>query len=297
MKRFYFLSLFGILSGSCMGQVPKMQQTESSSPGYEHENPRDTFQNGAQMYLLKVFKRGSECYFTVSKQKGAPFQVILKEPNYGTNQSSLFVADANGDGYWDIVWVKKWETYAYLFNPKIENFVEVGEITSIDTLKKNGKVIYYNSLYPLLYSTHAGHDAGWIHEEHSELFVIDSNFRKLSFATLNNFASFAEENRERCQLSGKEMIHCDVPPYKENKSGFQRGNSIDSFEIQYQLDSLGNKIDSSCLSIVDSVFTESYWRKNYEKVIPYGQFFTTPRTKKLEYFRNGKVLRNPFRKE
>lgn len=247
----------------------------------------DTFQNRGKSYVLQVFQiekeQHSDCWFLV-KQKRAQdsFKVILKDPDYGTNNSALSVRDQNGDGYFDIVWNKKWQDHAYLFNPKTETFVEVGECHTLDTLRVNDQIVYYKGLYPFLYYSNAEKESfslddatntPWMQDHHSELFVLDSNYQKISFATLDNATTHHDRYRKQCESQKKIFVHCYVPPYKGMfwaKSIWNLGTSVDSFFLKN--------------TGFDAAFVAQYWQKKYQELIPYGQPFRVRRTKKLEYY-------------
>jgi hypothetical protein len=234
--------------------------------------------------VFKIEKeRNSDCWFLVKKQINRDsFKVILKDPDYGTNNSALSVQDQNGDGYLDLVWNKKWQDHAYLFHPKKETFVEVGECHTLDTLVVNDQIVYYKGIYPLLYYSndekeYFGLDDAtntpWMQDQHSELFVLDSNYQKISFATLDNSATHLERNQTKCESQKKILLNCYVPPYKGMygiNSIWNVGRSIDSFSLKN--------------TGFDASFIEHYWQKKYQELIPYGQKFSVRRTKKLQSF-------------
>jgi hypothetical protein len=240
--------------------------------GIERIFQSDTFRNLGKSYVLqiiKVNKKGNQRdnWFVVKKQIGKVFKVILKDDDFGINNSGLYAKDNNNDGYLDIVWDKKWQEHAYLFNPKIENFVEVGECHTIDTLKTNGQIAYYNGIYPLLYFVNKekglydmNSNVEWIRYIHSELFVIDDKYEKISFATLDNSASLKEYNIKKCQRKKESVINCYIPPYRGNfgaKSIWNIGKSIDSFQIK-------------TVNFNDK-FINKYWQDKYNSLMIYGK--------------------------
>lgn len=248
--------------------------TVSAFPMFEHENPPDTFVNGKNSYILQVLKTDSAYSFQVSKKNGNVYKVILEELNYRTNNSRLVLKDANKDGYLDIVWIKKWQDQAYLFNPKTENFVEVGEFHDIDTLKINKNSIFYKGIYPLIFLINEEKDFEFMVQTHSELFIIDSTYHKISFATLDNMATtHTYANLNKYKDKKRQICNCYVPPYKglfSDISIWNTGKKVDNFELK------SNQFDS--------VFIEKYWQKNYKTLLPYGKIFKVRRTYELKYY-------------
>jgi len=177
----------------------------SDDEGFEHDSPSDTAIIENTRYILKILNKQTDSIcFVVEKEVNGVFKMILKDPTYQTNNSSLFWSDANDDGYLDIVWTRKWQDHAYLYNPRVQNFSEVGEYHTIDTLKLGNTPLLYNNKYPLLYYWNyeksiwiekCGDDT-MITENHSELFIINDNYEKLSFATLDNFSTFNDQFKD-----------------------------------------------------------------------------------------------------
>jgi hypothetical protein len=259
---------------------------DTTKIGIEMIHQTDTFKNVGKYYVLQIIivNRGIERdnWFIVKKKIGKEFKIILKDPDFGTNNSGLYLKDNNNDGYLDIIWDKKWQEHAYLFNPKIENFVEVGECHTIDTLKIGSQVKYYNKKYPLLYyvneeknyyiSDEKG-DTEWITDIHSEFFILDDNYEKISFGTLDNSASLSDWNAEKCQKTKKAIINCYIPPYKGKYGGnsiWNTGQSIDSFQVR--------------IIEFNDKFIKKYWQEKYKKLIPHGQKFKVRRGAALEYY-------------
>jgi hypothetical protein len=245
----------------------------------------DTVTIASKKYVLSVLKSDAASAFTVQKLIDGRFKIILEEPEFYTNNSTLFFHDQNYDGYLDIVWRKKWQEHAYLFNPKIENFIEVGEFHSVNVLKVNDQPVLYRNRFPLLYywnyekqftTTPCGIDTVFI-ENHSELFAIDENFHKVSFAVLDNFTTLRHSNL----ACGQQIVICSVPPYVglygEN-SIWSRGVVIDSFLLKGNGFSFSDKAFTT-----DSNFISNYWRKNFAKLLPYGELFNVRRTQPLKY--------------
>ncbi len=210
----------------------------------------------------------------------------MKDPEFTTNNSGLAFFDINNDGYLDIL---EGNQYSYLFNSKTENFSEVGEFHSIDTLKINSTPILYENKYPLLYYLSYGRamamgkcsDDTMINENHSELFVINENFQKISFATLDNFATFDGKFRDSLDC-GAEIINCYVPPYygKYDKySVWNNGKTVDSFLLTNDTSFYHEDFNA-----VDSDYITNYWLKNYSRLLQYGQVFKVRREKPIEYF-------------
>jgi hypothetical protein len=228
---------------------------------HELDNKKDTFSffvNGS-VYFLEVNE--SPKYFEVSRLIGNNFKPLLKEPNYYSNQSSMYVKDANNDGFLDIIWLRRFQEHAYLFNPKINNFIEIGEYGKVDTLRNRDKIIYYKGKYPLLY---------YVNEEkalmiHSELFVIDENYQKISFAIIDNF----DDNYQK-----EYIISTYVPPYKGKYSKYNIWNSGKRFETI-----------KSRKNYFNETYIKDYWLKNFKKLLPYGAIFKVRKEKKLIYYK------------
>lgn len=226
-----------------------------------------------KLFVFSIYKNDSTSYLKVEREDGNSFKTILIDSDYSTNHSSVGFYDSNNDGYDDINDYKKWQNHSYLFNPKIENFVEVGELHNIDTLKVNGKPVLFKNKFPLLYLQNEEKFMGFMIELHSELFIINDQYQKISFATLDNFASLEDWNFEKCDKAKSVMVNCYVPPYygKYNEiSIWNSGKSVDSIFMK------SNKFDSS--------FIVHYWRKNYKGLMKYGQIFKVRRDKPLLYF-------------
>lgn len=243
---------------------------------------------GKKTYKLTVYRNDSLCFFVVYKKIKENFIPILKD-NYWTNNSGICFKDQNNDGYKDIVWNKKWQDHAYLYNPNTENFVSVGEFHDIHELIINGKVVLYKNKFPLLYYWNLEKplmrrkcsEDTMFQENHSELFIINKNYEKISFAVLDNFSTLNYEDLP----CGDEMIMCYVPPY-HGKFG------------KYSLWSDGVKKDSALIKAhpsfynkykdyaIDGNFISSYWKKNYEKYLEYGQVFKVRSEYPIEYFTN-----------
>jgi hypothetical protein len=241
-------------------------------------------------YVLTVYRNDSACFFIVQKQVGGQFKTIMKEPGYGTNNSTLLFKDENNDGYEDIVWTKKWQDHSYLFNPQIENFVEVGEFHTVDTLKVLDQPVVYHEKYPLLYywneekaygRAKCGEDTMFV-ENHSELFVIDDNYQKISFAVLDNSGTLDAKPGDSLQC-GDEIIKCYVPPYYGkygDNSIWNSGVTADSVLL------IANKATYKNESYtMDSTFITNYWQTNYVKLLRYGQPFKVRREKPIEYYK------------
>jgi hypothetical protein len=229
---------------------------------HELDNKKDTFSFliDSSMYFLEV--NDSPRYFEVGKRIGNSLKPLLKEPNYYSNQSSMYVKDANNDDFLDIVWLRRFQEHTYLFNPKINNFVEIGEYGKVDTLRDDNKIIYFKGKLPLLY---------YVNEEkalqiHSELFVIDENYQKISFAVIDNF--------DDDYVSEEYKIYTYVPPYRGKYSKYNIWNSGKIFEIVR-----GRK------SRLNEIYIKEYWLKNVKKLLPYGAIFKVRKEKKLMYFK------------
>lgn len=251
----------------------------------------DTTSIQDKIFVLTVYKSDTSEFFIVKKEyaKGK-FKTIIKDEDYETNNSDIAFDDINNDGNDDIVWTKKWQDHAYLFNPKIENFVEVGEFHTIDTLKINNIPVLYEDRYPILYYwnyekslsiSKCSMDSFFV-ENHSELFVISDNYKKISFATLDNFATIDDNVSDTIEC-GAQIINCQVPPYYGKYSDYSiwnSGKSVDSFYLAP--DKSFNGEDGYA---IDSSFITNYWIKNYSKLLQYGQVFTVRRERPLIYFK------------
>jgi hypothetical protein len=279
-KWFIFLPL-AVTFFACNQSKTKASVSENSSTIDTTRKPNttlvpfetDTAFINNKRFVLSVFKTNGSEYFEVEKEVNRRFKPILVDSDYTSNNSDLFFKDENHDGFQDIVWTKKWQDHSYLFNPKKENFIEVGEFHDIDTLKISGKQVLFNKSYPLLYLLNAGKEFDWMVKLHSELFIIDSNYQKVSFATLDNFASLKDYNFGRCSASKNVVVNCYVPPYcgkYDEFSIWNAGKSVDSMFMK------ANRFDSS--------FIANYWADNYQKLLQYGRVFTVRRQGKLTYF-------------
>lgn len=58
-------------------------------------------------YRFSVFKNDSACFFQVEKLEDNHWHLIMRDMDYGTNNSGLSFTDQNKDGFEDIVWNKK----------------------------------------------------------------------------------------------------------------------------------------------------------------------------------------------
>lgn len=251
---------------------PDKPVVKSQSSQYVHQS--DTAKINGRHYVLGVYKDTSICYFFVLKQGPYQFDTIMVDNSYGTNHSDLFFKDENNDGFLDIVWTKKWQDHAYLFNPRIENFVEVGELHDIDTLKQDGKPVLFKNKYPLLYLVNEEKEFDWMTEKHSELFVINRDYRKISLATLDNLASLDNENFEKCLHDRTIIINCYVPPYfgkYDETSIWNTGSAIDSALIKS--------------SDFNQSFVYNYWLKHYKSLVKYGAVFKVRRETPLVYYK------------
>ena len=230
----------------------------------------DTAAIDNKLFVLSVYKNDSVSYFKVEKQQNTQFKTMLVDSGYGTNNSNLFFADKNNDGFLDIVLTKKWQDHSYLYNPKKENFIEVGEFHDIDTLKIAGQTIFFKDKNPILFLKNFEKDFQWMTELHSELFIINNDYQKISFATIDNFASLEDWNIEECSSLKSVVVNCYVPPYFSKygeTSIWNSGKSVDSIFMK------ANKFDSS--------FIVNYWTKNYKKLLPYGQVFKVRRAAQI----------------
>ena len=277
---FIFLTLT-IYFVACNGKKPNIA-TKQSPPTSDTITDKDEqialFQSDTAIinkkkFVLSVFKNDTISYFKVEKSLGTSFKTILVDSDYETNNSDLFFKDENNDGYLDIVWTKKWQDHSYLFNPIKDNFYEVGEFHDIDTLKINGQAVLFKNKYPLLYLQNLEKEMGWMTELHSELFIIDNTYKKISFATIDNFASLEDWNINKCVHSKSVVINCYVPPYSPkygDLSIWNTGKSIDSFNVKSKE--------------FDSAYIVRYWTNHYQKLLRYGQIFHVRRATELEYY-------------
>ena len=241
-------------------------------------------------YVLSVYKNDSVCFFAVKQETGnGQYKTIMADPDYGTNNSDIGFKDENNDGYKDIVWHKKWQAHSYLFNPTTEAFVEVGEFHTIDTLKIHGSPVLYKNKYPLIYYSNGekpiqmskcGEDTMFV-ENHSELFVIDENYQKISFATLDNFETV--ESRSDTITCGAQMVFCYVPPYYGKFGDNSIWNSGEVFDSAYLPPSA--KFYHGDEYSIDDDYIANYWLANYKKLLQYGQVFKVRRDKPLEYYK------------
>jgi hypothetical protein len=240
-------------------------------------------------YVLTVYRNDTSIYFTVQREVAGKFKIILKDLDYSTNNSDIDFEDANNDGLLDIVWLKKWQAHCYLFNPQIDNFVEVGEFDNVDTLKANNTVIFYQEKFPLLFNisyeklltvAKCGEDT-MMSEVHSELYIINEKYQKVSFATLDNFSTFDSIYHDTLSC-GSQIMECYVPPYYGKYGPYNIWNSgkvIDSFLLNQKY----SLLDVDTYN-VDSSFIANYWIEHYPKLLQYGQVFKVRREKPLLYY-------------
>lgn len=237
-------------------------------------------------YVLSVYKNDDgDAYFTVQKETGGQYKIILKDLDYWTNNSDIYFCDANKDGLLDVCWHKKWQRHCYLFNPNIENFVEVGELEDFDTLKINNKDILYHKKFPLLFLTGGAKIINllkcnidtFMNQVNSELFIINDDYEKISFASLDNFQTSDSIYADIINC-GDQIIICYVPPYTAY-SIWNSGKIIDSFLVKRR-DSF---FDEDSYSI-DSSFITNYWINHYKNLLEYGQVFKCRRSKPLIYY-------------
>jgi len=274
---FIFFLLFSCQSTNDNKDTPK---TITQSPKIDSSNSAiakafetDTTSIENKIFVFSTYKNNSSIYLKIEREYGNSFKTILVDSSYTTNNSAVGFYDSNNDGYDDFNWYKKWQNHAYLFNPKQENFVEVGELHDIDTLKVNGKAVFFKNKFPLLYLQNEEKDFEFMVELHSELFILNDEYQKVSFATLDNFGSLEDWNFDKCNKAKSVMVNCYVPPYdgKYNETSiWNSGKSVDSIFMK------SNKFDSS--------FIVHYWRNNYKGLMKYGQIFKVRRDKPLMYF-------------
>lgn len=280
-KNILIILTFSILFIACNENKSNIAKTKSSSISdstIQKNKSNIPFQSDTAIiknkkFVLSIFKNDTTSYFKVEKFIGSGFKTILVDSDFTTNNSDLFFNDENHDGYLDIVWTKKWQNHSYLFNPLKENFYEVGEFHNIDTLTINGQPILFKTKFPLLYFQNLEKGMGWMTELHSELFIIDSEYRKISFATIDNFASLDDWNIEKCIKEKSVVVNCYVPPYSPKYGELSIWNSGKSIDSMYMK---AKKFDSS--------FIVNYWTKNYQGLLHYGRFFKVRRATELEYF-------------
>ena len=224
-------------------------------------------------YILSVFKtKDLGSYFLIQREQDGTYKTILRDRNYTTNNSDIRFADCNHDGFMDIAWTRKWQEHAYLFNPKTNNFVAIGEYYNVDTLRVNKKVVRYRNA-PVLFLISEEKEFGWMTQKHSELFIIDSNYKKISFASIDNLSSGDDDKIEKLQSTKSVFINCYVPPYKG------RYNDISIWNIGKQFDSLTMKsVD------FNKRFIERYWQNKYSKLLQYGMMFRVRSKIAIEYF-------------
>lgn len=241
-------------------------------------------------YILTVYRNDTSAYFTVQKKDGKRFKIILKDLDYWTNNSDIGFYDANNDGFLDVCWLKKWQSHCYLFNPKIDNFIEVGEYYEVDTLKVKNSIVLYQNKFPLLFQLGGAKslsvakcgDDTLIDEVNSELFIINENYQKLSFASLDNFTTFDSKYFDTLTC-GSQIMTCYVPPYF-GKYGpdniWNSGKLVDSFMVVHN-----NSFLSGDTYHLDSNFIADYWINHYTKYLKYGQIFKVRRDKPLLYYK------------
>ncbi|BAV05724.1 hypothetical protein FLA_1736 [Filimonas lacunae] len=227
-------------------------------------------------YALTVYKMqvGNDACFMLEKEvEGEGFRPVFKEPNYTTTNSNLFFADYNHDGFADIIWTKRWQDHAYLFNPQTETFVEVGEFHHVNTLQVNGRKVLYQG-YPLQYLVNEEKDYEWVKDKHSELFIIDSSYHKISFATVDNMSTLDEKSERKLRKQENVLVTCSVPPYYGRFDDYSMWN-------------MGQVIDQSILKATqfDDKFIERYWQQHYQQLLAYGEVFAVRAKHPLEYSR------------
>ena len=232
----------------------------------------DTTSIADKKYVLSVMRADSVCYFEVKLQVKDSFKTILKDFNYSTNNSNIQFKDANNDGYNDIIWNKKWQDHAYLFNKKIENFIEVGEYQNTKKLTHNNKQVYYKSKPIEFLINYEKPNVNGV-ETHSELFVITEDYTKISFATIDNFQTSDSKQMDTCRINNLQYITCFVPPYHGRwglTNIWNSGKVVDSFYLK------SNKFNES--------FINTYWQKNYSSLLKHGSLFKIRRDKALIYY-------------
>ena len=280
---YLFLAAFLMLSFSFT------ETNKSEKNGYEIIQS-DTAAIKNVKYVLSVYKSvDGDAYFTVQKETGWQYKIILKDLDYWTNNSDIYFWDANKDGFLDICWDKKWQRHCYLFNPNIENFVEVGELEDFDTLKINNKHVLYHKKFPLLVQVGGAKTLNVLkcisdtsmNQVNSELFIINDDYEKVSFASLDNFQTTDSIYADIINC-GDQIIICYVPPYTGKYGPYNIWNSgkiIDSFLVKRR-DSF---FDEDSYSI-DSNFIANYWIDHYKNLLEYGQVFKCRRSKPLIYY-------------
>jgi len=235
-------------------------------------------------YRLTVYKNDSNSFFQVERLEDNKWHLIMRDPTYSTNNSSLYFADQNKDGLSDIVWNKKWQDHAYLFNPKIQNFIEVGEFHDVKTLQINGQNVLYKNAYPIYYFWNEEKSyetiCGEIVENHSELFIIDKNYKKISFATLDNFDTFNHALQGDCE----QIVKCYIPPYQGRYGAisiWNKGLVSDSIRLKIPVQ---DATEDNIVSL-DSNWITNFWISNFSKYLDHGQVFRLRRTKPILYFK------------
>ena len=231
-------------------------------------------------YRFSVFKNDSACFFQVEKLQNNQWHLIMRDMDYKTNNSGLSFTDQNKDGFEDIVWNKKWQEHAYLFNPKVENFIEIGEYHNSKPLKIKGKTAFYKHSFPIQYFWNEEKSrnsvCGEIIETHSELFAIDENYQKISIATLDNFDSYDYPSVDSCV----QAIKCYTPPYRGRYSKisiWNVGTAVDSVVLKSDLSHYNPSLDSNWIA--------NYWQNNYVKLLEHAQLFQVRRKNPLFYFK------------
>ena len=243
----------------------------------------DTTIISGKTYVYNIFSAGENSFFVVKKLVKDSFKTILKEPVYYLNHSELSFEDVNGDRLNDLVWHRKWVDQVYLFNPKIENFAETGEVFNAHNLIINNKPILYKNKYPILYLWNDGKmyqtnncsADTLIQITTSDLFYINDDYIKVQFAILGNHYYTAESRAE--MPCGAQIITCYKPQYDKN-GNFKEG-PLDSFIIAK------GKADYSFENSfgIDSNFIERYWQRNYKKYLDYATPYKRTFDGKLEY--------------
>ena len=286
---FWLLGLFTMAFFSCTSQNKSVHLPDSFLVYHEIDSLKISEYNLIEQdctlitnkrYRLSVFKNDSSSFFQIEKMHNHQWHLIMRDMEYHTNNSGLSFADQNDDGFKDIVWNKKWQEHAYLFNPKVENFIEVGEYHNSKTVKINGKTAFYKQSFPIQYLWNEEKSmnsiCGEIIETHSELFALDEHYRKISIATIDNFDSYNYSAGDSCV----QVIKCYIPPYKG------RYGKISIWNIGTPVDSIVLKSDPSHYNpSLDSNWIANYWQNNYVKLLKNAQLFQVRREKPLYYFK------------
>ena len=115
----------------------------------------------------------------------------------------------------------------------------------------------------------------------SELFVINNDYKKISFASLDNFETFEKKNFDTIAC-GSEIIKCFVPPYIGKYGNYNIWNSGILFDSLFIKPNRAYLIGDTYS--IDSNFIVNYWTKNYAKVLKYGKIFKVRRERKLLHY-------------